>query len=194
MGKHKVTNGQINKAFTRGVICWLNGNPLNWVKYAIYYGKYVIKLRETKVANLAWQVESGGVHEGKWTLCPTTSRQSKIEFEIIDAKGLKSKGAQFLNKGHMMSKLSWFQLSPNWHLKEIQSCEKMMQVEKLVLGNVKKTINIDVIENEEVIVAEKRCKITLEDSQNVHVVTIQQLVMVEKQLETAMQSTIPFSM
>jgi hypothetical protein len=70
----------------------------------------------------------------------------------------------------------------------------MMQVEKLVLGNVKKTINIDVIENEEVIVAEKRCKITLEDSQNVHVVTIQQLVMVEKQLETAMQSTIPFSM
>jgi hypothetical protein len=39
----------------------------------------------------------------------------------------------------------------------------MMQVKKLVLGSAKKTINIDVIENEEVIVAKKRCKITLED-------------------------------
>jgi hypothetical protein len=70
----------------------------------------------------------------------------------------------------------------------------MMQVKKLVLGSAKKTINVDVIENEEVIVVEKKCKITLEDFGNVHVVTTQQLVTVEKQLETALQSTIPSSM
>jgi hypothetical protein len=52
-----------------------------------------------KATNLAQQVESSGVHEGKWTSRPPTSRQSKIEFEIIDAKGLKNKGVQFSNKG-----------------------------------------------------------------------------------------------
>jgi hypothetical protein len=52
-----------------------------------------------KATNLAEQVESSGVHEGKWTSRPPTSRQSKIEFEIIDAKGLKNKGVQFSNKG-----------------------------------------------------------------------------------------------
>ncbi len=81
------------------MICWLNGNPLDWVKYVVYCGKYVTKLRETKVANLARQVESSGVHEGKRTSCLPTSRQLKIEFEIIDAKGLKNKGAQFLSEG-----------------------------------------------------------------------------------------------
>jgi hypothetical protein len=34
--------------------------------------------------------------------------------------------------------------------------------------------------NEEVIAIEKRCKITLEDFQNVHVVVVQQLAMAEK--------------
>jgi hypothetical protein len=62
------------------------------VKYVVYYGKYVTELMETKVANLAQQVKFGGVHEGKRALRPPTSRQSKIEFEFIDAKGLKSKG------------------------------------------------------------------------------------------------------
>jgi hypothetical protein len=55
-----------------------------------------------------------------------------------------------------------------------------MQVKKLMLGTTKRIINVVVIENEKVIVAEKRCKITLEDFQNVHVVAIQQLPMVEK--------------
>jgi len=56
MGKHKVTNGQINKAFAWGVICWFNGDPVNWAKYAIYYGKYAMELKETKATNLAPQV------------------------------------------------------------------------------------------------------------------------------------------
>jgi hypothetical protein len=55
-----------------------------------------------------------------------------------------------------------------------------MQVKKLMLGTTKRIINVLVIENEEVIVAERRCKITLEDFQNVHVVVVQQLPMVEK--------------
>jgi hypothetical protein len=54
-----------------------------------------------------------------------------------------------------------------------------MQVKKLVLGNVKMIINVFSKENEEVIVAKRRCKITLEDFRNVHVVATQQLAMAE---------------
>jgi len=106
--KHKVTNGQINKTFAWGVSCWFNGDPFDWAKYSIYCGKYVTKLRKMKATNLAQQVESGGVHERKWTSRPPTSRQSKIEFEVIDAKGLKNKGVQFSSKGQLMSKFSRF--------------------------------------------------------------------------------------
>jgi hypothetical protein len=74
------------------------------VKYAVYCGKYVMELREMKVANLAQQVESSGVHEGKWALCPPTFKRVKTESKVIDAKGLKSEGVQFLSKGQTMSK------------------------------------------------------------------------------------------
>jgi hypothetical protein len=47
MRKHKVTNGKVNKGFAQGVICWMNDDNLDWAKYAIYYGKYGTKLRET---------------------------------------------------------------------------------------------------------------------------------------------------
>lgn len=53
IGKSKVTNGHINKSFAQGVIYWLNGGKLNQTKHAIYCGKYVSKLRETKAANVA---------------------------------------------------------------------------------------------------------------------------------------------
>jgi hypothetical protein len=43
-----------------------------------------------------------------------------------------------------------------------------MQVKKFVLGSVKMTINIVAIENEEVIVVERKHKITLEEFRNVH--------------------------
>jgi hypothetical protein len=69
-----------------------------------------------------------------------------------------------------------------------------MQVKKLVLGSAKRTINVVATKNEEVIVVERRCKITLEDFWNVHVVATQQLAMVEKKLEVALQSIVPTSM
>ncbi len=50
MGKYKVANGQINKGFAQGVICWMNGDNLVWAKYVVYNDKYAIELRETKVA------------------------------------------------------------------------------------------------------------------------------------------------
>jgi hypothetical protein len=37
-----------------------------------------------------------------------------------------------------------------------------------VLGGVKKNINVVVAHNDEVIIVKRRCKITLEDIQNVH--------------------------
>jgi hypothetical protein len=48
-----------------------------------------------------------------------------------------------------------------------------MQVKNLVFGSAKRIINIDATKNEEVIVAEGRCKITLEDFCNVHAIVAQ---------------------
>ncbi len=47
------------------MIHWLHGDHLDWVKYAVYCGKYVSKLRKMKATNVAKHVEIGGVHEGK---------------------------------------------------------------------------------------------------------------------------------
>lgn len=55
-----------------------------------------------------------------------------------------------------------------------------MQVNKLMLGNGKSIINVATTKNEEVIATKKKCQITLEDFQNVHVVVVQQLAMAEK--------------
>jgi hypothetical protein len=63
--KHKVINGQINKSFTQGVIHWLHGDHLDWAKYAIYCGKYVLELKEMKTTNVVKQVEINGVREVK---------------------------------------------------------------------------------------------------------------------------------
>jgi hypothetical protein len=47
IGKWKVTNGQINKCFARGVVSWLkHGTKLDWAKYAIYYDKYNVEFIE----------------------------------------------------------------------------------------------------------------------------------------------------
>jgi hypothetical protein len=62
-----------------------------------------------------------------------------------------------------VNKLLGSSLNPKWHLEEIQSCENLLQVKRLVLGSVKRTINVIVAKNEEVIATERRCKITLED-------------------------------
>ncbi len=55
-----------------------------------------------------------------------------------------------------------------------------------MLGCVNKTISVVPTNNDEVIVAEKRCKINLEDFQNVHVMITTQLVVVEEALQIAL--------
>ncbi len=60
--KCKVTNGQINKSFARTVIYWFNYDvELDWAKYAIHYNKYVSKLKEIKVANVAQQIKTSNI-------------------------------------------------------------------------------------------------------------------------------------
>jgi hypothetical protein len=61
-----------------------------------------------------------------------------------------------------MNKLLGSSLNPKWYSEEIQSCEDLLQFKMLMLGSAKMIINV-VVENEEVIVAKRRCKITLED-------------------------------
>jgi hypothetical protein len=51
-----------------------------------------------------------------------------------------------------------------------------------MLGGANKTISVVVTQNDEVIVTKKRCKITIEDFQNVHVMTTTELTIVEKAL------------
>ncbi len=55
-----------------------------------------------------------------------------------------------------------------------------------MLGGVKKTINVVVAHNHEVIVAERRCKITFEDFQNVHAMIATQLVVVDESRQTTL--------
>jgi hypothetical protein len=64
IGKWKVTNGQINKCFARGVVSWLkHGTKLDWAKYAIYYDKYNVEsLREMKMVNFTRQAKGGVIH------------------------------------------------------------------------------------------------------------------------------------
>lgn len=58
-----------------------------------------------------------------------------------------------------------------------------------MLGGANKTISVVVTQNDEVIVTKKRCKITIEDFQNVHVMTTTELTIVEKALQIALQLT-----
>ncbi len=59
-----MTNGQINKCFTHGVVSWLkHGIEFDRAKYAIYYDKYNVEFIERgKIVNITQQVESGVVH------------------------------------------------------------------------------------------------------------------------------------
>ncbi len=93
-----MTNGQINEGFARGVICWMNGNDINWAKYVVYCNKYATELRETKVANLVWQVELGVVREVKQAPQLPTCKCVKVESKVVDVKALKRKGIQVLNE------------------------------------------------------------------------------------------------
>jgi len=47
------------------VIHWLHGDHLDWVKYTVYCGKYVSKLRVMKATNVVRHVKTGGVCELK---------------------------------------------------------------------------------------------------------------------------------
>ncbi len=55
-----------------------------------------------------------------------------------------------------------------------------------MLGGVNKTISVVTTHDDEVIVAEKRCKINIEDFQNMHVMITTQLVVVEETLQIAL--------
>ncbi len=77
----------------------------------------------------------------------------KVEFEIVDVEVLKRIGIQVLSEEQTMNKLSRSSLNPKWHLEEIQNFEDLLQVKRLVLGNVKRIINVLATENKKVIVA-----------------------------------------
>jgi hypothetical protein len=66
----------------------------------------------------------------------------KVELEIVDVEVLKRKGIQVLSEEQTMNKLSRSSLNPKWHLEEIQNFEDLLQVKRLVLGNVKRIINV----------------------------------------------------
>jgi hypothetical protein len=81
-----MTNGHINKSFTRGVIHWLHGDHLDWVKYAVYCGKFVLELREMKATNVARHAKTSGVHEVKGLPRPLSAKHLKNESKVLNAQ------------------------------------------------------------------------------------------------------------
>jgi len=80
-------------------------------------------------------------------------------------------------------------------VEEIQGCEaNLLQVKRLVLGGVKKMINVVDAHNKEAITIERRCNITLEDFQNVHALATQQLFVNKKALKVSRKSIVSSSM
>jgi hypothetical protein len=62
------------------------------------------------------------------------------------------------------NKLSRSEIGPKWHVEEVQGCEaNFLQAKRLVLGGVKRMINVVDVHNKEVITIESMCNITFED-------------------------------
>ncbi len=87
----------------RCVICWMNGDNLDWAKHVVYCDKYAIELRETKVVNLVWQLKLGVVHEVKQVPQLPTCKCVKVESKVVDANALKRKGVQVLSEEQTMN-------------------------------------------------------------------------------------------
>jgi hypothetical protein len=72
------------------------------------------------------------------------------------------------------NKLSRLEIGLKWHVEEVWGCEaNLLQAKRLVLGGVKRMINVVDVHNKEVITIERRCNITFEDFQNVHALDAQ---------------------
>ncbi len=70
-----------------------------------------------------------------------------------------------------------------WHVEKVWGCEtNLLQGKRLVLGGVKRMINVVDAHNKEAITIERKCNITLEDFQNVHTLVAQQLLVNEEAL------------
>ncbi len=108
---------------------------------------------------------------------------------------MKNKCVQVLGELETCTKLSRLEIGPKWHVEEIQGCEaNLLQVKRLVLGGVKKMINVVDAHNKEAIIIERRCNITFEDFQNVHALATQQLFVNEKALKVSRKSIVSSSM
>lgn len=51
----------------------------------------------------------------------------------------------------------------NWHVEDIRSCEDLLQMKMLLLGDAKRVIDVATTNNKEAIVTERRCNITFDD-------------------------------
>ncbi len=80
-------------------------------------------MRETKAANLAWQVRGGAIEEGLQALQPPSCRHAKLVSEVVcQQAGTKIKGLNEIDNN-----LLKLQVGVKWHAKEIQGCEDLLQ-------------------------------------------------------------------
>jgi hypothetical protein len=94
-----VTNGQINKCFACGVVFWLKrGTKFNWAKYVVYYDKYNVELRKTKMTNFVQQANSGVVGVVKHAPRPSSYKHPRPMSKVIHGKTLQSNGCQILTE------------------------------------------------------------------------------------------------
>ncbi|CAM6089361.1 unnamed protein product [Calypogeia fissa] len=90
-GKTTVLNNQINLAFARGVVAWINGAKLDWAKYAVHCSKYAENLKQTKASNLGLKVQTMGQVEKiplqrRASRPPTQNKLSLLSWEIRKSK------------------------------------------------------------------------------------------------------------
>jgi hypothetical protein len=93
------------------------------------------------------------------------------------------------------NKFSRLEINPKWHVEEVRGCEaNLLHVKRLVLGGVKRMINVVNAHNKEAITIESKCNITFEDFQNVHTLATQQLLVNEEALKVVWKLVVSSSM
>jgi hypothetical protein len=175
-------NGQINKCFAHGVVSWLkHGTKFDWAKCVAYCDKYNVELREMKMANLAWQAESGVVGAVKCAPQPSSYRHLKPMSETTHGQTLQSNKCQILTK--LETNKSVKVLGSKWDVEEIQICKDFLQGKCLMLGGVKNTIVVASTKNDEIIATERRFSIKSKDFRIVHAKVVYQLALVKDLLK-----------
>ncbi|CAM6085331.1 unnamed protein product [Calypogeia fissa] len=134
IGKTKVLNNQINLAFARGVVAWINGAKLDWAKYAVHCNKYAENLKQTKASNLRLKVQTMGQVE-KIPLQRRASRPPTTK-QVVPVK----LGDKEVKLRTMVSSIANQIQEPEWEEGEILEVSNLLKTLEMVLIGSKQDV------------------------------------------------------